>query len=255
MNLEEILKDKESAMQMKKAQIKHADVSITPQLRNGITSKSEIEKKDTNSITKTIVGNTYYYLDSHEDLHVKGVFTKTIKERSDRIFHLHDHEFKLTAKVGEPQNIYEKEVSWKELGVNADGMTVALFMDTEIMKDYNSQIFDLYNKGEINQHSVGMQYHKIELAVNSDKEELKREKEIWDKYYQLVLNKEDADKLGYMWIVKEASLIEISAVLLGSNPITPTIESKEEPSNHSKSNNDPADKFTGEQKFINKLKS
>ena len=44
-------------------------------------------------------------------------------------------------------------------------------MDTEIFKDYNAQIFNEYKSNRINQHSVGMQYVKIDLAVNDEEYE------------------------------------------------------------------------------------
>jgi hypothetical protein len=48
----------------------------------------------------------------------------------------------------------------------------------------------------------------------------------------MVINKEKIDKAGYFWIVPEMRLYENSAVLFGSNEITPDItdENKGEPS-------------------------
>ena len=169
-------------------------------------------------------------MDNHEDVHDKGCFAKTIKERSKSVFHLHDHEFKITSKVGEPLKIYEESIKWKDLGINKEGDTQALFMDTEIIKDYNPRIFNEYKTGKIQQHSVGMQYVKVELAVNDD--EFEEEYKNWTDYINTLGNKDQAESKGYFWIVKEAKLIEISAVLLGSNELTPTLgEQKIEPSN------------------------
>jgi hypothetical protein len=38
----------------------------------------------------------------------------------------------------------------------------------------------------------------------------------------MIANKSAADEKGYFWAVTEAKLIEISAVVIGSNRITPT---------------------------------
>lgn len=190
-------------------------VSSTESTLKGLYSNSE------SKLERTIVGNTYLYMDSHDDVHDKGCFAKSIKERQDKIFHLHDHEFKITSKVGEPIKIYEKEISWKDLGVSDSGTTEALFMDTEIIKDYNAQIYNEYKANKINQHSVGMQYVKIDLAVND--EEYKEEYKVWKDNIDKIGNREYAESKGYFWFVKEAKLIEISAVLLGSNELTPTL--------------------------------
>jgi len=154
-----------------------------------------------------------------------GLFSKSLKDREGRIRHLHDHIYQLTAKVGKPEKVYEKTVQWTSLGINKFGYTQALMMDSSIEKELNTQIFKGYLKGEIDQHSVGMQYVKLELAVND--EEYKEEFANWNKYISLIGNKADAEELGYFWAVKEAKLIEISAVLEGSNTLTPTVQNIE----------------------------
>ena len=164
-------------------------------------------------------------MDSHDDVHSKGVFSKSIKERQNSIFHLHDHKFEITAKVGEPTKVYEKELLWSDFGIDKAGSTTALLMDSEIYKDYNDKIFNEYKSGRINQHSVGMQYVKIDLAVNDD--EYEEEYKVWQDNIESVGNKELAEEKGYFWLVREAKLIEISAVLLGSNSLTPTLENKQ----------------------------
>jgi len=113
-------------------------------------------------------------------------------------------------------------------------MTEALMMDTEIFKDYNSQIFNAYKSNKINQHSVGMQYVKIDLAINDESSET--EYKVWSDNIDSLGNKEKAIEKGYFWLVREAKLIEISAVLAGSNELTPTMQE----------DNAEADKITSE---------
>lgn len=224
MNISEIVKNKAELISLKKAQIKTVNGGLTNVSKEfalkGVFKDNEL------SLDRTIVGNTYLWMDSHDDVHAKNVFSKSIKENKS-IFHLHDHEFKLTSKVGEPKSVYEKEISWSDLGVNKEGSTQALLMDTEILKDYNPQIFDAYKTNKINQHSVGMVYVKIDLAVNDA--EYEDEYKAWSDNIDSIGNKEVAEEKGYFWLVREAKLIEISAVLMGSNELTPTMqENKEE---------------------------
>ena len=42
--------------------------------------------------------------------------------------------------------------------------------------------------------------------------------------YNILFLKETAIEKGYFWAVLEAKLIEGSAVVIGSNPVTPTLE-------------------------------
>jgi len=219
MNIAEIVANKAELIQLKKAEVKTVKGGISSIIKTANTTIKGVFKDNEGSLERTIVGNTYLWMDSHNDVHAKGCFTKSVKENKS-IFHLHDHEFKLTSKVGEPKKTYEEEIAWKDLGVNKSGMTQALFMDTEIFKDYNSQIFNEYKAGRINQHSVGMQYVKIDLAVND--ESFEKEFKVWQDNIDTLGNPEKATEKGFFWLVKEAKLIEISAVLLGSNELTPT---------------------------------
>ena len=180
--------------------------------------------KDTDTVIKrTLIGNTYNWLDSHGDVHVGSTFSKSIGERVGKIWHLHDHIYQLTAKVGTPQKVYEKEVKWSDLGINKAGKTTVLMMDSDIEKAKNEQIFGEYKDGIIDQHSVGMYYVKIFLAMDSDEPDHAQYKETYDKYIDLIGNKAEAEKAGYFYAVLEAKLIEISAVLEGSNILTPTL--------------------------------
>ena len=84
-------------------------------------------------------------------------------------------------------------------------------------------MFEQYAKGYVKEHSAGLRYVQLELAINSEAEWDKEEKAIWDKYYPLIANKEAADELGYFWAVIEQKIIEGSAVVRGSNFATPTL--------------------------------
>lgn len=232
MEIKELIERKAELIDLKKAEVKTVKGGLTTLKDCGVIKTNKVNEDTDKVLKRTIVGNTYMWMDSHDDVHSKGVFTKSIKERQDSIFHLHDHKFEITAKVGEPTKIYEKELLWSDFGVNKAGSTTALLMDTDIKKDYNDKIFNEYKSARVKQHSVGMQYVKIDLAVNDD--EYEEEYKVWQDNIENIGNKELAEDKGYFWLVREAKLIEISAVLLGSNTLTPTLENKEAVSDTSK---------------------
>jgi hypothetical protein len=228
MTLEEIRKDKALAIELKKSAIKHTDVYTTNELEVSVNKALRTENKDepdTGVIKRTIVGNTYNYLDSHMDVHVGNTFKKSIDERMNKVVHLHDHIHNVTAKVGTFTSIYEKVVNWEDLGINIKGSTIVLMADSDVKKDFNPSVFTQYLSGEIDQHSVAMIYVKIELAINNKDD--KEEYATWLKYIDRIANKEVAEEAGFFWAVPEAKLVEISAVLMGSNPITPTVQNIE----------------------------
>jgi len=165
-------------------------------------------------------------MDSQDDVLLAGVFSKSISEKGNRIWHLHDHQYQIDAKVGRPISIYEKLISWADLGIEKAGDTTALFMESNIIKDWNAKIFSHYLKGEIDQHSVALKYINIILAMNDENE--KEAYAEFQKHIDKIGNKEKVLEQGYFFAVKEAELFEVSAVLDGSNELTPTIQNEEE---------------------------
>ncbi len=225
-----LILNKPDIVELKKSSIKFSDcfgVNAFESKVNKSINTSHTDSVESGIIKRTLVGNTYNWMDSHDDVHLDGVFGKSISERGTKILHLHDHEYKLTSKVGKPEKIYEKEIAWTDLGVNKVGNTQALFMDSEIKSSLNKAMFDAYLNNEIDQHSVGMNYDKIELAINDP--EYKAEYATWKAYIDRIGNKEKATEKGFFWAVKEAKLREISAVLEGSNELTPTIQNIQPP--------------------------
>ena len=121
---------------------------------------------------------------------------------------------------------YVQKMKSADLGFDFDGETEALVFETTIEKNRNPFMFEQYAKGYVKQHSVCMRRVKMFLCINSTDKYYIEEKENWDKYIDEVANKDKALDNGYFWAIAEAQIIEGSAVLLGSNPITPTISVK-----------------------------
>lgn len=249
--IKELVENKEELIAFKKAEIKHVKGGLSNLIKaKGLIGKNTLKEDTDKEIERTFIGNTYLWLDSHDDVHAKSCFKKSISERQKDIFHLHDHEFKIVSKVGDPIKIYEDSIKWRDLGIDKDGETEALFMDSLIKKSYNENIFNGYKDGKINQHSVGMQYVKIDLAVNDSSYE--EEFKVWTDNIDKIGNKEKAEENGYFWFIREAKLIEISAVLLGSNELTPTMEDKKQAGANPLDKNEPS-KDTQANKLIELL--
>lgn len=214
--------NKSELTEMKKSVIKKTDGIPFFSLRADANKADTNQSTDTEDvINRDIVGNTYLWLDSHDDVHIPGLFAKSISERPGKIWHLHDHEFAISAKVGQPQSVVEKYVDWRVLGVEKDGQTQILVMNSNIMKAMNQSIFMEYKTNQIDQHSVSMQYVRLALALNDPESET--EYKVWNSFIDQLGNKDRAEKQGYFWAVYEAKLREISCVLEGSNSLTPVL--------------------------------
>lgn len=226
--------NKTAIMDMKKSVMKEADiVSLNPgtpalpahlMKHKGYLFTNNEEKGE---LERTIVMNSYNWLDSHDDVHQNNLFAKSIADRGARIPHLHDHEFKLDARVGMPISWSEKNIAWKELGVDKEGDTQALILESKILRDLNKAVYRDYLNNIIDQHSVKMSYMELGMAINdADYEE---EYKVWQETYPKLGNPEAAAAQGYYFAIRTAKLYEGSAVLLGSNEVTPVLGNKFEP--------------------------
>ena len=54
---------------------------------------------------------------------------------------------------------------WSELGFNYPGNTQVLIFNAKILKDRNEYMAEQYAKGRVKNHSVGMRYVSLELAM------------------------------------------------------------------------------------------
>jgi hypothetical protein len=222
-----LVKNRNTLEAQKKAELKRADAVISyPYF---INSKGEVLKaEDMNDDDKgkeikvKIVINTTNYLDSHNDVHLPGLWKKSLSENK-ALMHLQEHEMKFQNIISDGKDLkaYTSNISWLELGFAWPGISEALIFESTIKKERNEYMFEQYKKGYVKNHSVGMIYVKLIMAIND--EDYGAEYEAWQKYYPEIINKSTVDDIGYFWAVKEAKLIEGSAVPRGSNTITPTL--------------------------------
>lgn len=229
----------------KKAMFKHADAVV---LDSFVGAVEKIINKDTNEaqvdptkLKLKVVINTTSIMDSHSDVHIKGLWKKTLQENKN-LFLLQEHQMKFDKIISDNVNAYTEPYDYKGKELEA------LIFETEIDKDRNPFMFEQYKNGFVKNHSVGMRYIKIDLAINSEEKYYKEEKEVWDKYIDQVVNREKAEEQGYFWAVTEAKAIEGSAVVIGSNQVTPTISV--EPKDITQQNNTEPLKNTQKRVFV-----
>lgn len=230
MTIAELVEKKSELIELKKSAIKHSDPARIIDLKVIDPTNKEIRIDGYDGLQKVVM-NTYYWMDSHDDVHVKSTFKKSIKERKKKIFHLDNHDSSrgFASKVGNTKDIFEVSVPWSAFSIEKEGQTIAVIGVSDLIEEYNKQVYDAYQAGEIDQHSIGMLYDKLRLAVND--EEYEEEFKNWNEIFPLLGNPERALNKGYFWIVDEAILKEFSCLLWdGSNSLTPSVKEDIEPS-------------------------
>lgn len=220
--------NEEDLLSFKKAQFKQADCFMAPvtvMLGEEAISKSfgKAEVEDGTVKVRAII-NTTMVRDSHKDVHIDGLWKKSLKENS-RIKHIQEHEMKFDKIIADKDDLkaFTKTYDWKQLGYDIEGKTEALVFDSVVKESRNSTMYKEYKAENVDNHSVGMYYVNIKMAFDSDEEGDEKYKEEYDKHIEQIANKAEVKKEGYFYAVYEAKAIEGSAVPMGSNPITPTI--------------------------------
>lgn len=218
-----LIENKSALMAQKKSTFKHADAMSVPvsfvSVKGDSVMKADAVAAETTRLKVRSIINTTKVFDSHGDVHIDQLWNKSLKENKD-LYLVKEHNFSFEGIISENVKAFTKQMSWNEIGLNYAGQTQALVFDSVISKEDNAFMFERYKAGRVKQHSVGMRYVKLDLAVRDERYE--KEFAIWEKYYDMIVNKDDVDAAGYFWAVTEAKVFEGSAVVKGSNFATPT---------------------------------
>jgi len=237
-------KNKANIIRQKRMEVKHTDgliiaptlETLKPKLLDDGVSKSLILYKadqvaaskllDKEQLNVRAIINTTNVLDSHGDVHIDGLWNRSIKNNSSSLLMLQEHKMEFSKIIASDEDLRAsvRNYTWAELGYNFTGSTQALQFDAVVKFSRNPEMFYNYAMGYVKNHSVGMQYLKIELAFSDDRYE--EEYAVWQKYRPIIANGADADARGYFYAVLEAKVFEGSAVPIGSNTFTPTTRVK-----------------------------
>lgn len=226
-----LLANKEALIAEKKAMpMKYTDTLSHKAIVKYFSSKTGATKDDNgntedptdpNKLHVTAVANVFLYMDSQYDVLLPGCCKRTIKERKGKFVQLHDHIYKIDAKIGEVTDVYTKDIQLSELGVLKTGSVESLIFEFDAIKSYNEQIFNQYKAGKVDQYSIGLQYVSLDIAINDP--DSPKEIEFWNKHINQIINRDAAIEAGFFFVVSEIKLLENSAVLFGANDLTMTL--------------------------------
>jgi len=202
---------------------------------------------------KGIEGDSNFYyvavnstgiLDSHKDLHVNGIWNKSVKERQGKNYLVLDHKMEVgnTVVKKEYVEMFTMELPFNAVGKDYNGLGEFLIYKFPKDKVINSVAKEWLESGDAIESSVRMQYVKVSLAMNSTSKEDAEEKSNYDTNISNVANKSDFEEIDYFFVVKEAKNVgESSLVLAGSNHVTGIVPIEEKQAEKSLENNEPSD--------------
>ena len=219
-------KESSNIIELKKVGLRGSDsIKMTP-----IKFNSEVGKaNDFEEGFIYPVINTTKYMDSHNDVHLNGIWDISVQSQKGKVYYIADHDLSIKSVIAYPKDVevFVKEMSFKSLGADFEGTTQALIFKVAKSAIRLQEAKDIINEKIDIEHSIRMQYVKVSLAVNSEDEDFANELETYNKFIKTIANKEKAEKNGYFWAVEEAKIYkEGSMVLAGSNDITPMLHSE-----------------------------
>jgi len=173
-------------------------------------------------LVKTVI-NTTNIIDSHLDLHMAKIWNKTVND-NPYSYHLKQHEAKFESVISNKAKSYNKSFNFNQLGLDVDFMTTANINEFTLQKAKMPFMFDAYINGDVKEHSIGMIYVNLEMAYYDEDSE--KQMAFFEEMKKQAINPEVADEYGFFWVVSEAKKREGSAVVFGSNSVTPTLSVK-----------------------------
>lgn len=194
--------------------------------------------KESDSIKALKIDPSYYYiavnttwiLDSHEDLHVDGIWNKSVNEQQGQNYLVCDHELTIDDTVVRKEHVEMLivDMPFALLGKSYPGNTQVLVYKVPKDKVVHDKAKAWLESGDDIEASVRMQYVTILFAMDSNDPEDATLKKNYDNYIGKIANKDDFEYIPYFFIIIEAKNVrESSLVIAGSNPATGNIKDKE----------------------------
>lgn len=212
-----------------------------------VTCKSLDLLKFTDQLKGIKIDDNYYYiavnttrvLDSHDDLHVDGIWKKSIKDQQGKNYLVVDHELSIKSVVVRKEHVemFTAKIPFSLIGKPYEGDTEALIYKVPKSQVKDETVKEWLDSGDAIEGSVRMQYVTVLLAMDSNAPEDETEKKNYDEYLSMISNKDDYEYIYYYFIIKEAKNVkESSLVVFGSNSSTGIVNNKIEPSDDTQEN-------------------
>jgi len=196
-----------------------------------VTCKSLDLLKFTDQLKGIKIDDNFYYiavnstrvLDSHEDLHIDGLWKKSIKEQQGKNYLVTDHDLEIKSVVVRKEHIeiFTAKIPFSLIGKPYDGDTEVLIYKFAKDKVKDETVKEWLESGDAIEGSVRMQYVTFALCIDSNDPDDATAKANYDQYYPLIANKDEFDYIYYFFAIKEAKNVrESSLVVFGSNSVT-----------------------------------
>lgn len=171
---------------------------------------------------KRVIANLCGWMDSYNDVSLMGSFNRTVNNNAGMMYFMRDHSSSTKDIIARmtAEDVTIETVALADLGIESEvKMQEALVFRGLFSEKLDSQAYNAYYYDIAKQHSIGLQYVRLDLAVNDP--DFGDEYKVWQDTFDQVINKPKAIEKGYYWAVGEQKVFENSWVLQGANSQTP----------------------------------
>lgn len=208
-------------------------IAVSCKSLNGLRLEVSEKAIKTDNDYYYIAVNTTNILDTHDDLHVNGIWNKTVKDQQGKNYLVDSHELTISNTIVRKEHIeiFVAKVTFASLNLPYPGSTQVLVYKFRKDKVIDQKVKDWLDSGDAIQASVRMQYVDLKFALDSNAPEDAVAKKNYTDYYPLIANKDDFEYIPYFFIITEAKNVRESSLLpFGSNSSTGNIIKEIEPS-------------------------
>jgi len=236
--------NEENIIEFKKAHIyKGCDKSET----KGVAVFNEETLKGIGFTTKNNfiypIISTTKYMDSHDDVHFDGCFTKTVKDQQGKVYYCADHDLSLKGIIASKKNVemLVKNIDWQFVGKDYTGETQALIFAIDKSTITNKDALTLIDSDPELENSIRMQYVKVMMGIDSKDKQYALNKQYYDSRISEIANKDKAIEQGYFFGVEELKIHKEGSMVIagGSNDATRIYQQTTEPTKVTLVNTEP----------------
>lgn len=226
----ELRKNKDVIIDSKKSEIyKSCDKGQTTSFKNvdfvKFIDQTKAFKVDDNYYYFAV--NSTWILDSHEDLHVDGIWNQSVKMNQGKNYLIEDHDLEISKVIARKEHIemFTAKVPFSMIGKPYNGDTEVLIYKVAKSQIKSAIVKEWLESGDDIEASVRMQYVTVLLAMDSNSPDDATEKKNYDDYIDKIANKSEFEYISHFFIIKEAKNVkESSLVPFGSNSATGIIQ-------------------------------
>lgn len=153
-----------------------------------------------------LVVNSTNILDSHDDLHINGIWNTTVKDQQGKNYLVDTHSITIDTTIVKKEHIemFVAKVTFASLGMAYSGSTQVLVYKFRKDKVIDQKAKEWLESGDAIQASVRMQYVSLKFALDSNAPEDKEVKKNYDDYIGSIANKDDFEYIPYFFVITEA---------------------------------------------------